>query len=207
MTSAKLEKERWPQRTRRMRRKNAKESGQKQALLSLACGLLIPHCEPPVSVRHCARAMNPPIARSPMCRAAAHRGCFASPPAERCAHFGLRKAGGLRSKVMQRLAAWVPSRSAAAAHTRVPPTDPCAETRSHCPRVQRRGAAARHPRPTRQQRVHGLCPAPGLHVWNSQTHSPSRPFCFSFASLAANAVHHIPRRSRKAAPVQSGASS
>jgi hypothetical protein len=42
--------------------------------------------------RHCPRALNPPGARSPMCREAAHRGCFASAPGERCAHFGLRKA-------------------------------------------------------------------------------------------------------------------
>jgi hypothetical protein len=39
--------------------------------------------------------------RSPMCRAAAHRGSFASPPGERCAHFGLRKAVLVRTTEIQ----------------------------------------------------------------------------------------------------------
>ena len=34
---------------------------------------------------------NSPALRSLVCRAAAHRGSFASPPGERCAHFGLQE--------------------------------------------------------------------------------------------------------------------
>jgi tetratricopeptide (TPR) repeat protein len=41
--------------------------------------------------------MNPPSARSPMCRAAAHRGSFAIASEERCARLGLRRA--LRSSL------------------------------------------------------------------------------------------------------------
>ena len=35
--------------------------------------------------------MNPPGARSPLCRAAAQRGALALPPGERYAHFGLQE--------------------------------------------------------------------------------------------------------------------
>ena len=43
-------------------------------------------------------------ARSPMCRAAAHRGFLASTPGERCAsHVGLKKTAACRNKGIQRL--------------------------------------------------------------------------------------------------------
>ena len=38
------------------------------------------------------RSARKTVVRSPLCRAAAQRGAFASPPAERCAHLGLRQA-------------------------------------------------------------------------------------------------------------------
>jgi len=109
---ARTKQEPW---TRRKSRKNAKESNQMRPSVSLAFQLLMRHCEErsdeaiqrlaalPLGFFH-PLAMTPTYgpgeARSPMCRAAAHRGSIASPPGERYAHFGLHQAAvGLATEI------------------------------------------------------------------------------------------------------------